>query len=63
MEDDGEIIGEARKDGDISIGAKKHFAKLIEDESKSYQLADDTERRNLKEADGLSQTFGEDQHQ
>ena len=53
-----------RKDGDIiSIGAKKHFAKQIEDESKSYQLADDTERRNLKEADGLSQTFGEDQLQ
>ena len=63
IEIDGEIIGGARKDGAISIGVEKHFAKLAQDESKSYQLADDTERRNLKEADGLSQTFGEDQHQ
>ena len=57
--DDKEFIGEVSKDGHISIGLKKHFAKLIEDESKNYQLADETERHHLKEADGLSQTFGE----
>ena len=32
IEDDGEIIGEVRKDGTISVGIKKHIAKLIEDE-------------------------------